>query len=438
MQRILLYFKQVWNLLRQEKLFSTIYILGTGLSITLVMTLSVVFYIKIAGVYPETNRGRTLTVCYIAERNKDGRGYSSSRMSLQMFEACFKTLTKAETVSAEMMPESNENYVQPEGSRMQLPVTVKYVDPEWWNVFNFRFGEGAPFTEADFQSGITVAVISKSLANRLYGDEGAVGKSLSLNFRRFKVCGVVDDVSFLTSSSYAQIWLPYTVADKNDLNSFGSKTGSLGRFTAIILAPSAAEVEPVKQEFLARFRRYSSQYADEVTIIIPSQPLRQWEKMFFRYNLEDENFNYYLWLYGIVFFALMLVPAISLSGMADSRLERRLSEMGVRRAYGAKISSLMNQILLENFIFTLLGGIVGLCFAYFVVLTGKDWIMGIGSHGMPSQTDGWGVTISPSMLFNIHVFLLALAVCFLLNLFSALIPAWKASRHQIIESLNLK
>jgi putative ABC transport system permease protein len=37
------YFKQAWNLLRQEKVFSSIYILGTGLSVTVVMALSIVF-----------------------------------------------------------------------------------------------------------------------------------------------------------------------------------------------------------------------------------------------------------------------------------------------------------------------------------------------------------------------------------------------------------
>ena len=41
---MLQYFKQAWNLIKQEKLFSSIYIIGTRLSITIVMVLSIVFY----------------------------------------------------------------------------------------------------------------------------------------------------------------------------------------------------------------------------------------------------------------------------------------------------------------------------------------------------------------------------------------------------------
>ena len=59
---IRIYLKQAWELLRQNRLFSTIYIIGTGLSIALVMTLFIIFYVKFAPVYPEYNRNRTLVV----------------------------------------------------------------------------------------------------------------------------------------------------------------------------------------------------------------------------------------------------------------------------------------------------------------------------------------------------------------------------------------
>lgn len=44
-----IYLKQAWALIRQERLFSSVYIVGTGLAISLVMVLSIVFYVKIIG-----------------------------------------------------------------------------------------------------------------------------------------------------------------------------------------------------------------------------------------------------------------------------------------------------------------------------------------------------------------------------------------------------
>ena len=68
------YFRQAWTLVRQHKLFTGIYVVGTGLSIALVMTLFIIFYVKLVmtlfiifyvkfgPVYPEYNRNRTLVV----------------------------------------------------------------------------------------------------------------------------------------------------------------------------------------------------------------------------------------------------------------------------------------------------------------------------------------------------------------------------------------
>lgn len=60
-----IYLKQAWVLLKQDKLFSTLYIAGTGLAIAMTMIIALVYYVKIAPVYPEVNRLNTLylTTC---------------------------------------------------------------------------------------------------------------------------------------------------------------------------------------------------------------------------------------------------------------------------------------------------------------------------------------------------------------------------------------
>ena len=55
---ITLYLKQAWALLKQNPLFSSLYILGTGLAIAMTMIMAVVYYVKLAPVYPEVNRAK--------------------------------------------------------------------------------------------------------------------------------------------------------------------------------------------------------------------------------------------------------------------------------------------------------------------------------------------------------------------------------------------
>lgn len=47
------YFKQALALFRQNRLFSTLYIAGTGLAIAMTVVMALVYYVKLAPVYPE-------------------------------------------------------------------------------------------------------------------------------------------------------------------------------------------------------------------------------------------------------------------------------------------------------------------------------------------------------------------------------------------------
>ncbi|MDR3217775.1 MAG: ABC transporter permease [Dysgonamonadaceae bacterium] len=430
-----LHFKQAWNLIKQEKLFSSIYIIGTGLSITIVMVLSIVFYIKIANIYPETNRDRMLIVDSGVEKFKnDEGGWWSSSLSLSVIETCFQSLESAEAVTA-LFGESKENYVQPDGSKEQLPVTVKQVDTKFWTVFPFRFVSGKPFTDADFQSGISVAVVAESLAKRLFGTTEVIGKQISLDFRSFRVCGVVKDASYAMQRTYAQLWIPYTLNPQHK-EIFGNG-GSLGQMQAYILAPSTSDVERVRQEVIENINRYNQTLGD-LEFTVNGQPDRHWQSVFRYWATDTPNFNKILLQYGFVFFILLLIPAVSLSGMTDSRMERRMAEMGVRRAFGAPIHNLMGQIISENFLFTVLGGLIGLLSSYLLILLGRNSVMQLGNTFIDIPPEGTEVVLSPSMLLNLPVFAIALGICFFLNLLSALIPAWQYSHREIIHSLNAK
>ena len=108
----------------------------------------------------------------------------------------------------------------------------------------------------------------------------------------------------------------------------------------------------------------------------------------------------------------------------------------MRRAFGAPKGALIGQVLMENFLYTLLGGLVGLLFSFLLVTFASSWVFKIGNGFSDAAPDGVDVSLSMGMLFNPWVFLIALCVCSLLNLMSALWPAWRASRRPIVDSLN--
>lgn len=115
-------------------------------------------------------------------------------------------------------------------------------------------------------------------------------------------------------------------------------------------------------------------------------------------------------------------------------MQQRITELGVRKAFGGTKSVLVRQILNENLMLTLLGGVVGLLFSYLAVYAMRMWLF---TNNQNVGTSG-ELSLNMEALFSPWVFLLAFVFCVVINLLSAALPAWIAARHTIVDSLNDK
>lgn len=119
-------------------------------------------------------------------------------------------------------------------------------------------------------------------------------------------------------------------------------------------------------------------------------------------------------------------------------MDSRLAEMGVRKSFGAGRKALLSQVMWENLLLTLLGGALGLLLAWLALYIGREWVFTVFERWPDTVPEGVDVYVSGEMLFAPLVFLAALVLCVLLNLLSALIPAWHSLRKPIVNSLNEK
>lgn len=431
------YFKQAWHLIKQNKLFSGIYIAGTALGISMVMVMAIINHVKTANIYPETNRDRTLYVKSIIVTPKDTalQWTNSGGFSYKSSTLFFLSLKTPELVSLAMDPVSkfvslpNDNYLN--------KVQVRYVDNHYWNVFHFHFLSGKSFTEADFRSGIPAAVISESLAKKLYGTIDIVGKYIECGFKEFRIAGVVKDVSYVLSGTYAQVWIPYTT-NKNYNEEDNELDGMIGSMRNIyLLAHSADDFDMIRTEVNENIRRYNAQ-STEWNIDLAGQPdTKKVEVNRFWSNVGPDMHK--ITLHNLLLVLLfLLVPAINLSGLNSTRMEQRMSEMGVRKAFGASRKKLFNQIFTENLLLTFGGGLTGLLLSYLFISVSRNWILDLGKQIADILPEGATVDFSLSMLFNLKIFVAVLLVCFVMNLLSALIPVYRSLRKNITDSLHIR
>lgn len=421
------YFRQAFHLLMENKLLSVISIAGTALAISVVMVIIILLYAKTANYEPETNRDRTLYVKWLSVCEKGNQGARNySRLSLYDIQQIFYPLTTAEAVSA--ICEYGRILAMVPGGGEELNTQLLYTDADFWRVFEFGFLAGKPYDEAAFKAGLKQAVICESVARRLFGGvETAVGRRLELNFVEFTVCGVVRDVSKFAEQSYSEIWLPYTTnTDISRIDLSGWTKGHTGSFQCFILARSSSGFPEILEEVNTNLAKVNANDRD-IQLDLLGQPDTFFVQMLHRYANGGTPAKEVIIRYAVIIIVILLVPAINLSGLTQSRMRKRLSEIGVRKAFGANRSTLLKQVLFENLLLTLIGGVAGLLFSYFALWLLLDWLLASALSGT--------ATMNASMI-SPWIFFIALVFCLVLNLLSAGIPAARAARTTIVNALN--
>lgn len=429
------YLKQAMQMLRQNKFFSIIYITGTGLAITMVMILAILYYFRTGNIAPEINRDRMLVIQHGKILNKtEGQGNGSSRLSYPTIKECFYSMQTPEAVTAILPIGEQIEFIQTPGSDEVYNGLVMGTDVAFWKIFQFRFLAGKPYTEEEFTSGIRKAVVSESLARRLFNTSDATGKTFLLNFEEYQVSGVVEDVPSIAQFCYAEMWIPFT---NRPSQIQGSKWCDfiLGHMQLYILAKKPGDFDAIRREAEENCRRYSANIP-QYNFVLNEQPdtvLRAW--------LRTDSFaspkfmKLFIQIFSVIFL-LLLVPSINLTGMTASRMKKRMEELGIRKAFGAQNRTLLLQILYENLLLTLLGGLIGLLISYGLIFMLKGWLL--GNYDWDGSSLTASIDLSPGMLINPAIFGYTLIFCLILNLMSALVPAWRALRRPIVDALNDK
>lgn len=429
---IRIYLKQAWETMRQNRLFSSIYVMGTGLSIALTMTLFIIFYVKTAPIYPEYNRNRTVVLkylkCYPSDKPQNWHG---GRVSLEAA-ALLDSLPSVQHMALTYAMPIGGNKVTLSSHGQPFDVYPLYVSPGFWRVFTLQFLSGKPFTETDNESRTRTVVISESLSRRLFATVDAAGRTLLYKGHPHIVSGVVRDVSSATPSAVADVWIPLSLSAETDYRD--NNFPLLGNLTCYLTASTSADKETLKQEVNDAIHRYAS--GGEITYDLMGQPDDAVLSTFRTdsMNAPDRGGLFRTLLYIVL--ALLFIPAVNLSGMIASRMDRRTAELGIRKAYGATHRKLLLQVMCENFVLTLLGGVAGLLFSYAIVLTSGSWILTLFDAAVQVSQPTPFLTLE--MLFNPWVFLCALGLCLVINVVSALVPAWWGLRHSIVQELYTK
>lgn len=455
-------------LIRADKLFSTIYIAGTAVAIASAMVVAIFVNILLADIPPESNRSRTLYLnSYYRKASMSNGEWLYTNFSTEAIDSCFRRMECVEAVAGFM---SYLHYLDYKVSDMdgqhELPVSFTSTNTDFFRLYDFTFLSGRPFSEQEFQDGERVCVITERLAKSLglgltpnpspagegqnqqptplsHG-RGAGGEALLLADKPFRIVGVVKTVSYMLMNAAADVYIPYKVEGIGLHPERQTNIPYSGNLDVHILLRKGftqqdfvRELEPWRQRYEAVA---SSQTGEETG-------WRVWaDSHFFRYisffssrGQEESTTLKVMNLMPIALLMLLflLLPAVNLSGLVSNRMEARRAEMGIRKVFGAKRRWLLQEVINENLVLTLLGGAAGWLLSWLFISLMRH-TREFQTLFVSEDSKSFELSLDPAMFFTPTLFLIAFLCCAVLNLMAALIPAWRSLRKPIVESLNQK
>ncbi len=283
------------------------------------------------------------------------------------------------------------------------------VSNEFSNIQSIEVGSGRYLNESDFTRGATVGVIGTILAEDLFGvAERAVGKEVAYGGRRLFVAGVIkkQGQSFVGGFDYDHcIIVPYRyfagVFNPDNSNPYIMVQGKPK------IASSALAEELIG--VMRQLRKLSPTQEDNFSCNDVAQFSEQINGFFGQVSAGG---------WAIAGLSL-IVGAFGVANIMFVTVRERTSQIGLKKAIGAKRSTILTEFLLESAFLCIIGGLVGLALV---------WILSVAlSAALP-----FPIFIAPNIVG------LALSICIVLGILAGIIPASIAAKMDPVVAIRTK
>jgi putative ABC transport system permease protein len=410
------YLKIAWKVLMRRKFFTFISLFGVSFTLMILLVVMAMFDHALGPSTPVKRVDRMLFVNTIRHEMRDGHGWMSNPASIHFVDDYVRKMKTPELVGVTTVSDNATAFTK---SKL-LPLDLAYTDGNFWRIMDFDFVSGRAFTGEEVKNAQQVCVINEATARSYFGTTDVVGRPIEIDLKRYRVAGVVRNVSAAQVYAYADVWVPYTLSPK-----FFKDSRLEGDFLPVLLAPSAAAVPAVSEEYQQMMKRIEIPKPKEVKAIYSyADPILPGMTRAVLSNndpsLRNDNLNTFYALVGTLALLFMLLPALNLVNLNVTRILERSGEIGVRKAFGAAGRDLVGQFLVENLVLALVGGLLGLGLAAgALALVNEAHPIAYAHFSLSWRVFGWGM-----------------AFTLLFGLMSGVYPAWKMSRLNPVAALR--
>jgi putative ABC transport system permease protein len=301
------------------------------------------------------------------------------------------------------------NYTK-DGPPQQIPGF--HVTPAFFEILGAQAELGRTLVDSDERATEPVAVLSHAFWMRQFGGSpDVIGRLVWLDGVPHRVVGVM--ASDFRVPFGPDVWAPLSFTPEARSN---HKTGGLMVFGRMAPGVTMQDVESRMQLLLAAQKR-----------LYPELATRQVSARMFAEGLGDPVTPPFIGVFQVAALLLLLVACANVANLLLARNTERSRELAVRLALGAGRGRLMWQLVLEALVLSSIAVAVSMPLAWGSLQAARAALPQAALRFIP------GIVY---MSLELRTFAVTVLIGLIATLFAAVIPAWRAARGSVSETLR--
>ncbi|MCZ2458156.1 MAG: ABC transporter permease [Chitinophagales bacterium] len=362
------YFKTAWRNLWKNKLYSGINIFGLAVGLAACLLIGV--YISHELSYDKFNRNAYRIVRVTMEYEKAGTVNAVATTGTKVGPQFKRTFPPVEEYVRTYI---RQNIIKHDEKIFDEP-RILYADAPFFKVFSFHLAEGDPATALDASDKI---VITRSMAKKYFGNEDALGKTLTMGGKDFRISAICEDVpqnsqlkfDFVTpflnlgnnvkdETWWTANWITYLLLrDHNSISQLQQQVNDYMKSTA------------VRKDAGVEGNNYLSYHLEPLTRVHLYSSLPGFEP-----NGSIRN----IYIFSLIALLILIIACANYTNLATAQSAGRTAEIGMRKVMGASKKQVFIQFISESLIITLFAGALAIIISitltpYFNNITGTQF-----------------------------------------------------------------
>lgn len=287
--------------------------------------------------------------------------------------------------------------------------TFQGVSADMIDVESSAIAQGRFFNEVDDESLAQVVVLGARIAKNIFDNEEVLGKKIKIGSQSFRVIGVMEERGTTLISNYDDmIYIPLKTAQKNILN--------IDYLNFIRMKVDDENNVLQTQNDVELLLRSRHNIADDEEGDFNVRNIAA------ALSIIGNITNIMKYFLTAVASIALIVGGIGVMNIMFIALSKRVREIGLRKAVGARKRDIVWQFLFEAMIISFIGGLIGFVVGLLVI-----WITAVAAqqYGL-----SWDIVITMQMVY------ISLGISIVIGFLFGVYPAWKAAKISPMEALG--